>query len=299
MLGPMADTPAEIPHRNASRSIGGVPEGHRFLAACVQLTSQGDVARNLEACARGIAHAARRGAELVVLPENFAFVGMDEKDKMPHAETLDPAYAGPILEALFEAAVKSGVWVIGGGMPERSPDAGKVWNSCVAVSPSGTLAAVYRKIHLFDVQIPGGAEFMESRTVEPGRDLVVVETPRAPVGLTICYDVRFPELYRALVGRGARLVVVPAAFTLHTGKDHWHTLLRARAIENQVYVLAAAQYGRANEKRVCYGHSLIVDPWGTVIAEASDREGVVVAEIDLAFQDKVRRELPCLTHRKL
>jgi predicted amidohydrolase len=271
---------------------------NRFLAACVQLTSRADVGENLAVCARGIAEAAARGARLVVLPENFAFVGLDEQDKMPHAETLDAARPGPILGALVEAARASGVWVIGGGMPEAAPS-GKVWNSAVTIAPDGRLAAVYRKMHLFDIQIPGAAEFCESRTVEPGREPVVVETPLAPVGLSICYDVRFPELYRLLSARGARLVVVPAAFTLHTGKDHWHALLRARAIENQVYVVAAAQVGRANEKRVCYGHSLIVDPWGTVIAEAPDRECVIVAEIDLGFQDKVRRELPCLSHRRL
>jgi predicted amidohydrolase len=272
---------------------------NRFVAACVQLTSRADVAENLATCARGIGEAARRGAQLVVLPENFAFVGMGETEKLELAETLDAIRPGRILGALLEAADQHGVWVIGGGMPEASPASGKVYNSCVAVSPGGKVAAVYRKIHLFDVQIPGAAEFRESGTVEPGRDVVVVETPFAPVGLTICYDVRFPELYRALAGRGARVVVVPAAFTLHTGKDHWHPLLRARAIENQVYVLAAAQHGRANEKRVCYGHSLIADPWGTVIAEASDRDGVIVGEIDLDFQDKVRRELPCLGHRRL
>src|SRR5262249_3628546 len=136
-------------------------------------------------------------------------------------------------------------------------------------------------------------------TVAPGSEAVVVETPLAPIGLSICYDVRFPELYRELARRGARLVVVPAAFTLHTGKDHWHVLLRARAVENQGYGLAPAQVGRANEKRVCYGHSLIVDPWGTVVAEASDREGLAIGEIDLDFQDKVRRELPALEHRKM
>lgn len=271
---------------------------NRFLAACVQLTSRADVAANLSTCSRAIAEAAHRGARLVVLPENFAFMGLSETDKLAIAETLDPARPGPILGALVAAARAHGAWVIGGGMPEAS-SAGKVWNSAIAVAPDGRLAAVYRKVHLFDVQIPGAAEFCESRTVEPGGDLVVVETPLAPVGLSICYDVRFPELYRGLVSRGARLVVVPAAFTLHTGKDHWHALLRARAIENQVYVLAPAQVGRANEKRICYGHSMVVDPWGTIIAEAPDREGIIVAEIDLDQQDKVRRELPCLGHRRM
>jgi predicted amidohydrolase len=272
---------------------------NRFLAACAQLTSKGDVTDNLRTCARLAAEAAHRGAKLVVLPENFAFLGVHEADKFAVAETVDDERPGPILAALPEAARASGVWIVGGGMPEKSADPGKVHNTCVVVAPDGRLAATYRKIHLFDVQIPGGAEFQESKTVAPGSDVVVAETPWTRVGLSICYDVRFPELYRALTAAGARVIVVPAAFTLHTGKDHWHALLRARAIENQVYVLAAGQYGRHNEKRVCYGHSMVIDPWGTIVAEAPDREGVIVAEIDLGFQDRVRRELPCLHHRRL
>ncbi len=268
-----------------------------FLAACVQMTSRADVPENLHKVARGVDEAAGRGAQMVVLPENFAFMGMGEDEKLAHAESLERP--GPILGTVLEAAARTHTWIFAGGMPEKVADPRKVSNTCVVASPEGKLAAVYRKVHLFDIAIPGAAEFRESRTVEPGADVVVVETPLGGVGLSICYDLRFPELYRALVGRGARLVVVPAAFTLHTGKDHWHPLLRARAIEDQVYVLAAAQTGRANEKRICYGHSLIVDPWGTVIAEAADRECVIVAEIDLEFQDKVRRELPCLTHRRL
>jgi predicted amidohydrolase len=267
-----------------------------FLAACVQLTSRQDLDQNLQAVRQGVEAAAARGAQLIVLPENFAFMGAGEHEKVAVAETVGEG--GPIQEALAELARAAGAWLVAGGTPERAGD-GRVHNTCLVYAPDGRLAARYRKIHLFDVQIPGAAEFMESRTVAPGAELVVVETPLAPVGLSICYDVRFPELYRELARRGARLVVVPAAFTLHTGKDHWHTLLRARAIENQVYVLAAAQVGRSSENRVCYGHSLVVDPWGTVIAEASDREGVIVAEIDLAFQDRVRHELPCLAHRQL
>jgi predicted amidohydrolase len=266
-----------------------------FLAACVQLTSRADVAANLEACRRGVAEASARGAQLIVLPENFAFMGVGEHEKSAVAERLG---AGPIQDALAEMARGARAWLCAGGMPEKTDDP-RVQNTCLVYAPDGARAAVYRKIHLFDVNIPGAAEFVESRTVAPGSEVVVVETPLAPVGLSICYDLRFPELYRELARRGARLVVVPAAFTMHTGKDHWHALLRARAIENQVYVLAAGQFGRANDKRLCYGHSLICDPWGAVIAEASDREGVVLAEIDLDFQDKVRRELPVLGHRRL
>ena len=270
-------------------------KGRRFLAACAQLTSRADVAENLATCGRLVADAAARGAQLIVLPENFAFIGLGEEDKMAVAESLG---SGPIQDALAGMAAANKIWLVAGGFPERA-EAGKVHNTCLVFGPDGARVAEYRKIHLFDVQIPGAAEFRESRTVAPGATPVVVETALAPVGLSICYDVRFPELYRELARRGARVIVVPAAFTMHTGKDHWHALLRARAIENQVYVLAAAQFGRANEKRQCFGHSLIVDPWGTVLADAADREGVVLAEIDLDLQDRVRRELPVLDHRRL
>jgi predicted amidohydrolase len=270
-------------------------EGRRFLAACVQLTSRGDVAQNLATCRRLVAEAAARGAQLVVLPENFAFMGIGEQEKLAVAE---PLGSGPIQTAVAGMAAAGKLWLVAGGFPERAGDT-MVHNTCLMFGPDGERVATYRKIHLFDVQIPGAAEFKESRTVVPGAVPVVVETPLAPVGLSICYDMRFPELYRELGRRGARVIVVPSAFTMHTGKDHWHALLRARAIENQVFVLAAAQYGRANERRICYGHSLIVDPWGTVLAEAGDREGIVVAELDLDFQDRVRRELPALDHRRL
>ncbi len=272
-----------------------------FLAACVQLTSNANWVNNITTCSRLVAEAAARGAKLVVLPENFAFIGLREEDKLAIAEDIFPGEGlhGPIVQALVEMATAEKVWLVGGGMPERSGEPGRVHNTCVVVSPEGKVAAKYRKIHLFDVQIPGGAEFQESRSVAPGSEPVVVETPRCRLGLSICYDVRFPELYRELGKMGAQVVVVPSAFTMHTGKDHWHALLRARAIENQVYVLAPAQFGRPNDKRVCYGHSLIVDPWGTVVADAPDREGVVLGEIDLAYEDKVRRELPALLHRRV
>jgi predicted amidohydrolase len=271
----------------------------RLLAACVQLTSRNDVQQNLDTCARLLHTARERGAELAVLPENFAFIGAGERDKLAVAEKIDEARPGPILSALIDSARATGLWIVGGGMPEQTGRDGFVHNTCVVVSPEGKLVGRYRKIHLFDVDIPGGAQFKESGSVEPGADVVVVDTPWMRLGLSICYDVRFPELYRRLVDGGARAVVVPAAFTLHTGKDHWHALLRARAIENQVWVLAPGQCGRPFENRACYGHSAIVDPWGAVLADAGDREAVVVADLDLDYQDKVRRELPCLSHRRL
>jgi predicted amidohydrolase len=185
-----------------------------------------------------------------------------------------------------------------GGMPEKADDA-HVHNTAVYLDADGEVCGIYRKIHLFDVAIPDGAEYRESASVRPGEGPVVVDTPFGGLGLSVCYDVRFPELYRALSARGARLLVVPAAFTLHTGRDHWHVLLRARAVENLAYVLAAAQYGRHNAKRVTFGHSMIVDPWGQVLAEVGDHEGVAVAELDFDYQDRLRRELPALSHRRL
>jgi predicted amidohydrolase len=263
-----------------------------MIAACVQLTSTADVQKNLATCGRLVAEARRRGAALAVLPENFAFMGTGEREKL--LEVAQQDLAGAVLAMARE----HGIWIVAGGTPTPAPD-GKVFNTALVVNAGGELVASYRKIHLFDVKIPGGAEFQESATVAPGKDVVVCDTPIGKVGLSICYDVRFPELYRALAAAGARTVVVPAAFTLHTGKDHWQPLLRARAIEDQVHVLAAAQFGRANEKRICWGHSMIVDPWGTIVAEAPDRECVIVAELDDAYQDKVRAELPVLSHRRL
>jgi predicted amidohydrolase len=270
-----------------------------ILAACAQLTSTADVSRNLATCRRLIEAAAARGAKLAVLPENFAFVGAKEQDKFAVAEPLDEARPGPILASLAAAAKATGLWIVGGGMPEASPDPNKVWNTAVVIRPDGSLAARYRKIHLFDVDIPGGAQFKESGTVAPGDAVVTTKLPWFTLGLSICYDLRFPELYRRLVAEGAQVIVVPAAFTLHTGKDHWRPLLTARAIENQVYVLAPGQFGRPFENRACWGHSLIVDPWGAVLAEAGDRECAIVAELDLELQAKVRRELPCLGHRRV
>jgi deaminated glutathione amidase len=176
-------------------------------------------------------------------------------------------------------------------MPERSHDPARTYNTCLCVAPDGTLAGHYRKIHLFDVSIPDGASYHESKTVMPGQSPVVARTRLGAIGLSVCYDLRFPELYRSLVAEGAELLIVPAAFTLYTGKDHWHTLLRARAIENSCFVLAAAQSGRHDDKRVTYGHSMIIEPWGTVLAEAPDGEGLALAELDPAQLARARREL--------
>jgi predicted amidohydrolase len=280
----------------------------RFLAAAAQMTASDDLSANLRICKALAADAAARGASLFVLPECFAFMGSSEADKLAVAETLDPAKPGPILFTLLDIATRYRQWVVGGGMPEKlEGDEGsrggtprRAGNTCVVVSPDGEVAARYRKIHLFDVAIPGKAEHKESASTAPGREVVTVETPLGRLGLSVCYDLRFPELYRALaLDHGAEVLIVPAAFTAHTGAAHWHVLLRARAIENQCFVVAAGQVGVHNPKRATYGHSMVIDPWGTPIAELADGAGVVVAEIDPDALARVRREMPCASHRVL
>ncbi len=268
-----------------------------MMAAVVQLNSQDSVVANLARAKHWIAQAAALGAKVVALPENFAFMG-EEAAKREVAEPLDAARPGPILSALAESATAGGVWVLGGGMPEKSDDPARPYNTSVLVAPSGAIAAKYRKVHLFDVSLADGTSARESAATTAGSDAVTAEVLGVRVGLSICYDMRFPELYRRLVDHGARVVTVPAAFTLTTGKDHWHALLRARAIENQVYVLAPGQHGRHSRGRQTYGKSLIVDPWGEVVAQCSEGEGVAVAHLDFEYQDRVRKSLPSLSHRK-
>ena len=262
----------------------------------VQMRSGGDLAANLAVCRDLVGQAVADGAKLVVLPECFSFLGRGEGDKLAIAE--DFAHPGPVLGMLREAATKHGVWIVGGGTPERVPgDAKRTYNTAVVVDPRGEVVTRYRKIHLFDVDIPGGATLRESDATAPGAEAVIADIAGAKVGVTICYDVRFPELYRELVlERGAEIVLVPAAFTAHTGAAHWHLLLRARAVEDQVWVVAAAQWGKHNEKRESYGHTLIVDPWGAVVGERPEGDGVVVATLDGATVARRRAQMPCARH---
>lgn len=274
-----------------------------ITVAAVQLSSQEDVAKNLARAGELVAGARAAGAELVVLPENFAFMGPEE-DKRALAEEVslgDGDAGGRIVSALRAAARASSVWIVAGGFPERSADPERPYNTSLLVGPRGEVVARYRKIHLFDVEVPGGQSYEESRATTAGveGDLVVADACGTKLGMSVCYDVRFPELYRRLARAGARVVTVPAAFTLMTGKDHWHVLLRARAIENQVWVVAAAQHGKHPRGRQTYGKSLVVDPWGEVVAQASEGEGFCVARVDLAYQDRVRAALPCLSHVRL
>jgi predicted amidohydrolase len=266
----------------------------RIVAAAVQLTSTADRAANLANALALVDEAARRGARFVGLPENTDFMG-PEREKLAGAEPLD----GPTFTAFARKAAERKIWLLAGSIAERSETPGKVHNTSVLYGPDGGRLAVYRKIHLFDVDIPDGARYRESELVAPGTAPVVADTGFARVGMTVCYDLRFPELYRALAFAGAEVLVVPAAFTLHTGKDHWEVLLRARAIENTCWLVAPAQVGRHSEKRVTYGNAMIVDPWGTVVARASDGPGLCLAELSPDVLARVRREIPSLTHRRL
>ncbi len=273
--------------------------GWKLPVAAVQMRSIGDLAANLGVVRELVGKAAAGGAELVVLPECFSFLGRGEGDKFAAAETLDGR--GPVLGALREAATTHGTWIIGGGTPEIVPgDPTRTYNTLVVIDPRGELVARYRKIHLFDVDIPGGATLRESDATAAGDEAVVADIAGVKVGLSICYDLRFPELYRTLVkDKGAEVVVIPAAFTAHTGAAHWHVLMRARAIEDQVWIVAAAQWGKHNDKRESYGHSLVVDPWGTIVGELAEGDGVVAATLDGDVVAKRRTQMPVLRHAVL
>jgi predicted amidohydrolase len=258
------------------------------------MTSTADRARNLATAIRLLNEAADLGAKLIGLPENFALMGRDE-ERIASAEPLE----GPTLGAIREVARARRVWIVAGSVAEKVDQPGKTANTSALIADDGSIAAAYRKIHLFDVNIPDGARYAESETVAPGDKVVLAPTPLGRIGLTICYDLRFPELYRQLSGLGAEVVFIPAAFTLFTGKDHWEVLIRARAIENLSYVVAPAQVGRHSANRLTYGNAMIVDPWGTVLARCPDGEGVCVARFDRPRMERARQELPALKHRRL
>ncbi len=267
-----------------------------YRVAAIQMTSHSDVKKNLETAEKYITQAANEGARLIVLPEMFAVMGLDQSDKVKIRETVG---GGPIQDFLREQALKQGVWLIGGTIPlalDHSSE--KVNAACLLYDDKGERVARYNKIHLFDVSLSATREsYHESKTTEPGNEVIVVPTPFGKLGLAVCYDIRFPELFRTMHDQGVELIVLPAAFTETTGRAHWDILVRARAIENQVYLIAAAQTGLHANGRKTYGHSMIVDPWGMVKATLPETEGVVVADIDLAYLHRVREEFPSLRHR--
>jgi deaminated glutathione amidase len=264
-----------------------------YLAAAIQMTSLPDLEKNLVEAEELIELAVRQGAELVSLPENFSFLGTEE-DKIAQANEI----ALKSEKFLKTMAQRFQVTILGGGFPVPVNQE-KVYNTALLIDPSGTELTRYQKVHLFDVNVPDGNTYRESSTVMAGNDLPTVyhSEPLGTLGLSVCYDVRFPELYRHLAYKGADILFVPAAFTAYTGKDHWQVLLQARAIENTCYVIAPAQTGRHYATRRTHGHAMIIDPWGVILSDAGEKPGVAIAEINPARLEQVRRQMPCLQHR--
>lgn len=267
--------------------------------ALIQMTSSLDVQANLEKC-RALANRARQtGATWILFPENAPFLGRDE-EKLPFAETIK----GAMVRFFADLAIDLDAWITVGSFPEKSPDPDRTYNTQVHLGRDGEVVDFYRKIHLFDVAVSEEVTFCESDSVYPGEEVVdthIVDElgQKHCVGMTICYDLRFPEIYRVLQRRGAEILTVPSAFTLPTGRAHWHALLRARAIENQAYVLAPNQWGHHYGKRHSFGNSAIYDPWGQCIATSSDREGFIVADLDFEYLREIRRSMPVLAHRRV
>ena len=266
--------------------------------ALAQLCSTRDVEANLATCRQLAARAADGGAHWILYPENAPYLGRD-RDKLEVAQGEE----GPLVDPFRELAREHGLWVTRGSYPERSDDPGRTQNTQLLIDPDGHITARYRKIHLFDVDLEGGISYCESDSIKPGTEPVVASVEADghhwQVGLTVCYDLRFPELYRLLVDQGAEILTVPSAFTAQTGPHHWHPLLQARAIENQCYVLAPGQWGNHFGTRASFGQSAAYDPWGRRLACAPDREDVVMAELDHGWLQEVRRRIPCLAHRRL
>lgn len=266
------------------------------LAAAIQMTSAPAVAPNLEQAARLIADAAQGGARLIVLPENFALMAASDAERLAAAE---PDGEGPIQHFLSAAARRHGVWLVGGTIPLRAAAAAKVRAACLLYNERGERVARYDKMHLFDVRLGNGERYYESNGIEAGEAPVVVDTPAGRLGLSVCYDLRFPELFRRLLDAGAEIFAVPSAFTAYTGRAHWETLVRARAIENLAYVVAAAQTGRHATGRETYGDSMIVNPWGEILARRAQGAGVAIAECDPQKLKSLRAQLPSIEHRRI
>lgn len=268
-------------------------QANAFRVAAIQMASGPNVTGNLDEAGRLIADAAKQGARLVVLPEFFAIMGMAEGDKV---KVREPSGEGQIQQFLSDTAKKHRIWLVGGSIPLAANAPEKVLNSCLVFDDQGERVARYDKIHLFNLEL-GNERYDEARTIEPGNQVVVVDSPFGRIGLAVCYDLRFPELFRAM--QGVNIIVLPAAFTETTGKMHWEVLVRARAVENLCYVVASAQGGYHVNGRETYGHSMVVDPWGRVLDQLPRGSGVVVADINLAYQASLRASLPALSHRTL
>jgi deaminated glutathione amidase len=267
------------------------------IVAAIQMTSGHAVADNLSAAAKLLREAKDQGAEIACLPENFSFIGLKDADKLEVAEADG---TGPVQDFLAKTARELKLWILGGSAPIRGDSPRRVANTSLLYDEAGKRVARYDKIHLFDVTVPGRNErYLESKHVMPGDSVVVVDTPVGRLGMSVCYDMRFPELYRALVSRGAEWLSMPAAFTVPTGQAHWETLLRARAIENLCYVVAPAQVGTHTSGRETYGDTVIIDYWGRVMARLAQGIGVITAPFDLTQQAETRARFPALENRRL
>jgi predicted amidohydrolase len=277
-------------HDNGRVNTSGVAG---LNVAIVQMNSQEDKGANIAAALDLIDRAAATGARLVALPEVWPYLGPDDVSR-DQAETIP----GPISEALAQRARRHGIYIHGGSIYEKRPGDPGMYNTTVVIDPTGEIIAHYSKIHMYDVVLDGIAEYQESATVTPGNETTITEIDGIPIGLTICYDLRFPELFRILALKGAQAIVLPAAFTLMTGKDHWETLIRARAIENELYMIAPAQWGTHPPGKWCYGRSMVVDPWGTVVTTAPDGVGIAYATVDPSRVAAVRRQIPSLANRR-
>ena len=264
----------------------------KYKAAVVQLDSQHDKRENLKTACRFIDEAAAEGVKLVSFPEFMNLCG-DNEGKDGGAESI-PGYTTEILMA---KAREHGIYIHSGSLCEEIPGGGRAYNTSVIIDPEGTIISQYRKLHTFDAALPDGTVFQESAQIQPGGDIVTVDTALGKLGMSICYDIRFPELYRLMALEGAQVIFTPACFTLPTGKDHWEPILRTRAIENGCYIVAAGQIGK-KDRFTAYGNSMVVDPWGTVIARAKEQVGFVCAEIDLDYLDSVREKNPALRNRR-
>ena len=266
-------------------------------AAAIQMASGSNVNANLLTTEKLLEEAARQGATLAVLPENFAFLGAESRDALPYREVPGD---GPLQHFLSQTARRLGLWIVGGTVPLQGGHPERWRAACMVFDAEGRQVARYDKQHLFDVTLPDSDEqYNESDTIEPGDGIAVVDTPLGRLGLAVCYDLRFPELFRAMIDQGAELFALPAAFTAVTGRAHWEVLLRARAIENLAYVIAGAQGGFHVGGRETWGHSMVIDPWGTVLAQQERGNGVAIADIDRDFLARTRRNFPTLEHRRL
>lgn len=263
----------------------------KYLMGVIQMDTRDNYEENMEAACRYIDEAAARGARLVTFPEVFNYIGVEPRE----AEEIP---AGPTISLMAEKAREHGIWIHCGSISEVNHEGEKKYNTTVLLNPDGVEVARYRKLHAFDITLLDGTETRESDRMQIGKDVVMVDTELGRLGLSICYDIRFPELYRYMAMNGCQVIFTPANFQMQTGKDHWEIILRTRAVENTCYIAAAAQIGKKRGVSLSYGSSMVVNPWGTVIARAPETAGVTMAEIDLDYLDKVRRDLPCLKNRR-